>query len=435
MGRGGVGMRHVIIGGGAAGIKAAEQIRALSPEAEILIVMEDMSIHSRCMLYKFLAGERDEVTMSFLPEEIEKKLNLIFYRGYTVSSIDTEEKKIVIEDITDLAKNSENIASEDSKIKEIGYDRLLIATGSNGFIPPAPGLREAKNVFCFRHLSEVQAIRDRLEASENFVIIGAGLVGIDAAYGLLELRKKVTVIDMAERMIPMQLSNEAAATYQRVFEDDGCKFALGRKVADTRLDDNGNITLILLDDGSEIPCDLVIVAAGERAALGPVQNSNINYDRFIEVDDHMRTSAEDVFAAGNVTGLSGTWPNAKKQAEVAAENMCGGDKVYEDTYAMKNTMNFYGLITLSLGSGKIDEGDKVIEQYDSFGYRRAVLKDGVLDSVILQGRNLNYAGVYQYVIKNKIDLTEIISDNENKIFKLSFADFYDIDENGQYKYA
>lgn len=428
-------MRHVIIGGGAAGIKAAEQIRTISSDAEIVIVMEDMSIHSRCMLHKFLAGERDEVTMSFLPEEIERKLNLIFYRGYTVSFIDTERKKITIEAITDLAKNDESNKNKDGKVGEIAYDKLLIATGSNGFVSPAPGLRAAKNVFCFRHLSEAKAIRERLETCENFAIIGAGLVGIDAAYGLLELGKNVTVIDMAERMIPMQLCDEAASTYQKVFEEHGCRFSLGRKVADTRLDDNGNIISIVLDDGSEVPCDLVIVAAGERAALGPVEGSTIKHERFIEVDDHMRTSAKDVFAAGNVTGLSGTWPNAKKQAEVAAENMCGGNKIYEDTYAMKNTMNFYGLITLSLGSGKIEEGDKVIEQHDSFGYRRTVLKGGVLDSIILQGRNLNYVGVYQYIIKNKIDLTDLVEDDENEIFKLSFADFYGIDRDGQYKYA
>lgn len=424
-------MKHLIIGGGAAGIKAAEEIRNLQPDAQIEIVMEDMNIHSRCMLHKFLAGERDEKGMSFLPEEIEASLGIKFYRGYTVNSIDTDKRLVNIAPL----KDDFTEPSFGNNSMTIDYDKLMIATGSNGFIPPAPGLREAKNVFCFRHLREAQVIRNRIDICQNFAIVGAGLVGIDAAYGLLELGKKVTVIDMAERMIPMQLGNEAAATYQRLFEADGCKFALGRAVKDTKMDENGNITDIILDDGTAVNCDLVIVAAGERAAIGLVSGTKISADRFINVDDHMRTNVPDVFAAGNVTGLSGTWPNAKKQAVVAATNMCGGDMVYEDAYAMKNTMNFYGLVTLSLGSGKALEGDRVIEQYDSFGYRKAVIRDGILDSIVLQGKNMNYAGVYQYVIKNKIDISEIIADREDRVFKLSFADFYGIDEQGRYEYA
>lgn len=424
-------MKHVIIGGGAAGIKAAEQIRSLEKDSKITIIMEDMNIHSRCMLHKYLSGERNIEEMSFLPKEMEEELNIEFFRGYTISSVDTDRKLVKIFPLKDQ--------SDDEKAKQemedVSYDKLLIATGSNGFIPPAPGLREAKNVHCFRHLREAEIIREKAKDSEDIAIIGAGLVGIDAAYGMLERGKKVTVIDMATSIIPMQLCKKAGDMYQKLFEDDGCKFELGRKVSDTKMDSDGNITAIILDNGTEVKCDLVIAAAGERAAIRFLEGSSIKIDRFIEVDDHMRTNVKDVFAAGNATGLSGTWPNAKKQAEVAAYNMCGFDKTYDDTYAMKNTMNFYGLATLSLGSGKEEEGDRIIEQQDSFGYRKAIIRNGVLDSVVLQGKNLNYAGVYQHIIKNKINIQDIIKDSENKVFKLSFADFYATDDRGQYVYA
>ena len=424
-------MKHLIIGGGAAGIKAAEQIRSLEKDSKITIIMEDMNIHSRCMLHKYLSGERSVEEMSFIPKEMEEELNIEFFRGYTISSVDTDKKIVSIIPLNDQISE----ANSSAKIEEVSYDRLLIATGSNGFIPPAPGLREAKNVYCFRHLREAKIIRDKAKDANNIAIIGAGLVGIDAAYGMLERDKNVTVIDMALSIIPMQLCKKAGDMYQKLFEDDGCKFELGRKVSDTKMDVNGNITSIILDNGTEVKCDLVISAAGERASIKFLEGSAVKIDRFIEVDDHMRTNVKDVYAAGNATGLSGTWPNAKKEAEVAAYNMCGYDKVYDDTYAMKNTMNFYGLATLSLGSGKAEEGDRVIEQQDSFGYRRAIIRNGVLDSIVLQGKNLNYAGVYQYIIKNKINIQDIIKDNENKVFKLSFADFYATDGRGQYVYA
>ena len=131
-------------------------------------------------------------------------------------------------------------------MEDVSYDKLLIATGSNGFIPPAPGLREAKNVHCFRHLREAEIIREKAKDSEDIAIIGAGLVGIDAAYGMLERGKKVTVIDMATSKIPMQLCKKAGDMYQKLFEDDGCKFELGRKVSDTKMDSDGNITAIIL---------------------------------------------------------------------------------------------------------------------------------------------------------------------------------------------
>lgn len=423
-------MKHVIIGGGAAGIKAAEQIRSLEKDSKITIIMEDMNIHSRCMLHKYLSGERSVEEMSFIPKEMEEELNIEFFRGYTISSVDTDKKIVRI-----IPLNEQDEANSSAKIEEVSYDKLLIATGSNGFIPPAPGLREAKNVYCFRHLREAEIIREKAKDANDIAIIGAGLVGIDAAYGMLERGKNITVIDMALSIIPMQLCKKAGDMYQKLFEDDGCKFELGRKVSDTKMDVNGNITSIILDNGTEVKCDLVISAAGERASIKFLEGSSIKIDRFIEVDDHMRTNVKDVYAAGNATGLSGTWPNAKKEAEVAAYNMCGYDKVYDDTYAMKNTMNFYGLATLSLGSGKAEEGDRVIEQQDSFGYRRAIIRNGVLDSVVLQGKNLNYAGVYQHIIKNKINIQDIIKDSENKVFKLSFADFYATDDRGQYVYA
>ena len=143
------------------------------------------------------------------------------------------------------------------------------------------------------------------------------------------------------------------------------------------MDENGYIDAVFLDDGTKIDCDLIIVAAGVPLPLN-VEGSKIHVDRFIQVDDTMKTNCNDIYSAGDVTGLSGIWPNAMKQGQVAGLNMCGVESHYTDRYAMKNTMNFYGLVTLSLGRGVAEEGDTVLEQEDAKNYKRAIIRNGKL---------------------------------------------------------
>ena len=180
------------------------------------------------------------------------------------------------------------------------------------------------------------------------MIVGSGLVGMDAAYALMERGIKPAVVEMADRILPLQLDGDAAAEYQQRFEAHGCRFFLSAKAADTRRDGAGRITAVVLDDGTELECDFVIVAAGVRPEVRFLQNCGVQVDRSIQVDEYLRTTVPDVYAAGDVCGLSGIWPNAMKQGITAARNMCGLSEGYEDTYAMKNTMNFFGLPALCL---------------------------------------------------------------------------------------
>lgn len=405
-------MIHVIIGAGAAGMTAAKTIRQADPEAYITIISTDEHVHSRCMLHRYLSYERDEKTLCFVDPEFFNSDKVNWVAGKTVKTIDTADHMVVLDD--------------DQKYS---YDKLLIATGANSFIPPVGQFREASNVFGLRHLTDAQNIRKSAEKASNILIVGSGLVGLDAAYSFLEQGKHVTVVEMADRILPIQLNEKGGKAYKKLFEDHGCKFILSRKASDTHMNENGEIDYVTLDDGTKIDCELVIVAAGVRPALECIQGTNIEADRFITVSDSMQTNVPDIYAAGDVTGLSGIWPNAMKQGQTAGYNMCGIKTQYIDKYAMKNTMNFYGLTTLSLGRGVEEEGDVVIEREDSHNYRRAILRDGKLDSILLQGK-IDYSGIYQYLIKNEIDLSGIKKD----IFHLSFADFYSIDERGAYSY-
>lgn len=403
-------MGYVILGVGAAGITAAKTIRKAEKEAEITMISTDRQVHSRCMLHKFLSHERSAEGISFVDPDFFEKNNIEWKAGVTVTKLDTAAKRVVTD-----------------KGEEISYDRLLIATGAESFIPPVGNLREAKNVFGLRHLRDAQAIDALAEKAEHIAIIGSGLVGLDAAYGLMETGKKVSIIEMADQILPIQLDKTGAFEYQKRFEKAGATFYLGRKAADTIMNEAGEITCLVLDNGTEITCDLVIVAAGVRSAVAGMDGEGIIIDRGMQVNEYLETGAEDVYAAGDVTGLSGIWPNAQKQGETAALNMCGSKVAYTDRYAMKNTINFFGLVSMCVGIIVPQEGDTVLVREGASSYKRVILRDGKVAGVLLQG-DISHGGIWQYLIKNEIPVDKI----EKDIFALNFSDFYGIKENGEY---
>ena len=405
-------MEYVILGAGAAGITAAKTIRKADKNGKITVISTDTQVHSRCMLHKYLSHERDAAGISFVDPDFFEKNQITWLQGKTVNRLDTQGKKVY----TDQGD-------------EVSYDRLLIATGAESFIPPVGNLREAENVFGLRHLRDAQAIDELAKNAENIVIIGSGLVGLDAAYGLMETGKKVSIVEMADQILPVQLDKTAAFEYQKRFEEAGARFYLGRKAADTIMGEDKNIQEIVLDNGEKLACDLIIVAAGVRSAVAGMEGEGIVIDRGIKVDDYLQTGAEGVYAAGDVTGLSGIWPNAQKQGETAALNMCGSHVEYTDRYAIKNTINFFGLVSMCVGVILPQEGDVVIAREDSRNYKRVVLRDGKVVGVLLQG-DISHGGIWQYLIKNQISISGIQKD----IFDLNFGDFYGIKDNGEYQW-
>ena len=405
-------MEYVILGAGAAGITAAKTIRKADKNGKITVISTDTQVHSRCMLHKYLSHERDAAGISFVDPDFFEKNQIAWLPGKTVNRLDTQRKKVY----TDQGD-------------EVSYDRLLIATGAESFIPPVGNLREAENVFGLRHLRDAQAIDELAKDVENIVIIGSGLVGLDAAYGLMETGKKVSIVEMADQILPVQLDKTAAFEYQKRFEEAGARFYLGRKAADTVMEEDKIIREIILDNGEKLPCDLIIVAAGVRSAVAGMEGEGIVIDRGIKVDDYLQTGAEGVYAAGDVTGLSGIWPNAQKQGETAALNMCGSHVEYTDRYAIKNTINFFGLVSMCVGVILPQEGDVVIAREDSRNYKRVVLRDGKVVGVLLQG-DISHGGIWQYLIKNQISISGIQKD----IFDLNFGDFYGIKDNGEYQW-
>lgn len=406
-------MKYLIIGAGAAGISAAAMLRKMDDSAVISVISSDELVHSRCMLHKVLGGARDEASINFTTPDFYERNRIRWVKGETVTKVDPAEKTVHL-----------------SCGAFLPYDKLLIAVGSGYVIPPIPHFREASNVFGFRDLCDEQQVEKALERGNRAFIVGSGLVGLDAASALLARGAQVTVAEMADRVMPLQTDETAAANYQRTFEEAGCKFYLGVGAQDAQVDGQGDITAVRLSTGEEIPCDFVIAAAGVRPRIAFLEGTGIRCERGVCVNEYLETSIPDIYAAGDVTGLSGVWPDAMKQGEIAAINMAGGRADYTDVYPFKNTSNFYGITMLSLGRLDQTDGCQVIVRECRDSYRKAIVKDNVLQAILIQG-DISNTGIYLYLIQNKIPLPP-----DRDVFHLSFADFYGIDgRTGEYAYA
>ena len=406
--------RFVIIGAGAAGIAAAQTLRDFRPKDMITVLSIDEKVHSRCMLHKYLGHERDEQGINFVAADFFEKNDIYHIPCQTVSRIDTQAKTVYY-----------------GESYSIPYDKLLISTGSGFFIPPIPHFREAPNVFGFRDLSDAMKIDAAFARGKRVFIVGSGLVGLDAASALAERGADITIAEMAPRVMPLQTDEYAAGVYQKAFEAHGCNFLLGIGASDAVVDGEGNITEVILSSGEHVPCDFIIMAAGVRPRIQIALDSGIKAERAIEVDDHLRTSAPDVYAAGDCTGLSGVWPDAMAQGKAAAENMAGLDTVYEKPYPFKNTSNFFGVTMLSAGRLDLTEGAEILVHKTPGEYKKAVITNGRLTAYLSLG-DISNQGLYLYLIRTGVD----VSDKLDRIFRLSFADFYGINEkNGEFAYS
>jgi NAD(P)H-nitrite reductase large subunit len=406
--------RFVIIGAGAAGIYAAQTLREFKKDAVITVISTDEHVHSRCMLHKYLGHERDIPGINFVPADFFQKYDVTHIPCETVDRIDPAGKTVYFGDGYSAP-----------------YDKLLIATGSGFFIPPIPHFRDAPNVFGFRDLSDALKVDEAFGRGKRVFIVGSGLVGLDAASALCHRGAEVTIAEMAPRVMPLQTDDYAASVYQKVFEDQGCKFLLGIGASDAVVDDKGNITDVILSTGEHVPCDFIIMAAGVRPRIGLAQECGLTTDRGIVVDEYLRTSDPNIYAAGDCTALSGVWPDAMEQGKVAARNMAGVAEAYPKPYPFKNTSNFFGVTMLSVGRMDQTEGAEVITHRTDKEYKKAIVKDGKLTGYLSMG-DISNSGLYLYLVRTGVD----VSDKLDHIFRLTFADFYGINEkNGEYVYT
>ncbi|WP_053986132.1 NAD(P)/FAD-dependent oxidoreductase [Niameybacter massiliensis] len=409
-------MKYVVIGASAAGISGAKRLRELDPQAEITLISKDEHIYSRCIMHHYIEGIRDLNRLQFVPSNFIATYNINWIKGECVTQVDTTAQSVTTD-----------------KGTVVNFDKLLIATGSHVFFPPIPGLKEAKNAIGFHDLDECEAIMEQAKTANHIVVMGAGLVGIDAVSGLLHYNKPISIVEMRDRMLGLQLDPVAASTYEKAFDKKGVKQFYNLGVKELHLNDQNEITSITLSNDEELPCDLLIVASGVRSNVEFLEGSDIETDRFgLIIDALGQTSNPNVYGAGDVTGRNPIWPVAVKEGIVAASNMTGLAKEMTDFFASKSTMNFLDIPTLSLGLTHPENPDDYIietEQDDQGNYKKIVHKDGKIYGAILQG-NLDYSGVLTQLIRYQIDVSKV----KKPLFEIDYSDFFNVTENFEFTY-
>lgn len=404
---------YVILGASAAGINAAKTLRDLDSDSNITVISKDEKVYSRCMLHHVISNHRTVEEINFVEDNFMENNNIYWIKNKSVKSIDTNNKKVVIEG------------------QELDYDKLLIATGASAFIPPIRNIKEGNYIYPLRNIDDVYEIKEKAKISKKVAIIGAGLIGIDALTGLMEYKNlEVSLIYPSDYILDKQLDEYSAKVYENKFIENGTNLYSGQPVNEIILDKENNVSGVQLGNGTVVECDLLIVSTGVTPNIDFIKETNIENNRGIVINDKCETTVDDVYAAGDVVGKNAIWPLAVKQGIVAAHNMAGSERNIEDDFTFKNSMNFMGIPTVSLGIVN-PEGDDydTITRCDNDGYKKFIYKDDRIYGLIAQG-DISYIGALTQIIKNKVEIPDL----KNRIFDIGYADFFSMKENGEFEY-
>jgi nitrite reductase (NADH) large subunit len=388
---GGIDMaRYLIVGNGVAGTTAAEHIRKQDGEGSITMVTDEAaSFYWRLRLSEYVAGDLTEQNLMAKKEQWYKDQKIELKLKTRVQSVDPAKRAVVTQ---------EN--------QRITYDRLLIAAGSRSFIPPIKG-SEKKGVFALRSIQDARDIISWSKRIQDVVLIGGGLLGLEAGNALRKLGKKVRVVEYFPRLLPRQLDVSGAKRLQAIMEGMGFAFRLGVKKQEVVGDEEVNA--ILLEGGETLPAQMVIVSAGVRPNLDLAKALNLDHDKGIKVDERMRTNQPDVFAAGDVAEFKGIpygiWIAAMEQGQVAGINMAGGEALYKGT-VMANTLKVVGI---DLGSaGDIDAENKLESRVasDEKTYKKIVVDNNRIVGCIMLGDTKGFTKVTK-MMADKQDVSHV----------------------------
>ena len=349
---------HIIIGNGAAGTTAAEQIRKQDPNAAItLITQESLPLYSRIRIPEFLSGKIQEPALIIkdLPWHAQRNITLV---------TETKVSQVVYKDKTAITADGRNFP----------YDKLLLATGSNSFVPPVKG-SDKKGVFTLRTVEDARALVDISSKATELVLIGGGLLGLEAAAAMAQRGKHVTVVEFFDRLLPRQLDNEGAARLQALLEQRGFTFKLGAITEEITGKDQ--VEGVRLKSGETLLSHAVLFSAGVRSQLSLVKDSGMETDRGIVVNERMETSLAGVYAAGDVAQFEEInyciWPEAVEQGRVAGINMAGGNARFKNI-PPSNVLKVAGIALAS--AGEIDvEGNMTSEITASETTYQKIVKD------------------------------------------------------------
>ena len=362
----------VVVGNGMAGVACVEQILKHSPHFEITIFGDETHVnYNRILLSSVLAGERgsDEITLN--PLEWYLRNDITLHLGARIVDVDPVQK---------------TVAADDGRT--VPFDTLLLATGSSPLMPPIDGVGK-DGVFVFRTLDDTRALVERAGPGVKAVVIGGGLLGLEAARGLQVQQCEVTVVHLMDTLMERQLDATGGAYLKAKMEGLGIRVLLKRSTKAVL--GNGKAEGVEFADGDRLDADLVVVAAGIRPNVELGRKAGLEVNRGIVVNDFMETSHPDIFAVGECVEHNGICYGLVapliEQGKVLAATITGNRGASYGGTVSATKLKIMGVDVFSAGTWNECEGTESVRYEDpTLGiYKKLVLRDSKLAGVILVG--------------------------------------------------
>lgn len=392
----------LIVGGGVAGVSAAEAIHKVDPTADITLISDEPSLpYFRMNLTRYLAGEiaRDQLDLHKEGWYLENHINIV-----------------VAAHVIDIDSRSKLVTLNDGRIFQ--YEKLILANGASPFVPPIPG-KDLEGVMTLRSLEDAERIVRIYDHPANVVCVGGGLLGLEIAGAIAKHGMKVTVLEALNWLLPRQLGQEAAELLRRQIETMGISVIVPAKTA-AFLGEGRVEGVELATDSPEtnpavcIPAELVLISAGVRPNLDLAKMAGVEVNRGVTVNEHMQTSNPDIYAAGDVCefhGISyGLWVPAKKQGEVAGKHAAGQPADFAgDPPSAK--LKVLGIDLFSIGQfAPTEEGDRLIADTKGDTYIGLLFRDGILIGANLLGET-GLDPKVKKAIEAKTDFNSVLRDS------------------------
>jgi len=354
----------VVIGNGMAGARFVEELRARTSESFAVTVLGDEPHggYNRIMLSGVLGGFRDAAEIITHPPEWYDERRIALRRGTRATAIDREQKRVTCADGSTVT-----------------YDALVIATGSRALVPPIPGL-DAPHVFVMRTIEDCAKIQAAVAPGTRALVLGGGLLGLEAASGLRALGAEPTVIHLMPTLMEMQLDTEGGRALQRRIESMGITVRTGARAVAAYDDESGRG--IELADGERIAGDVIVVCCGIRPNVELAREAGLAVERGIVVDDGLQTSDPAIFGVGECVqhrgAMYGLVEPLWEQCAILADRLTGRRAAYTGS-RVGTKLKVAGVNVVALGIREHEPGDESIAAIDAAGaYRRAIARNGVL---------------------------------------------------------
>ncbi|PED07938.1 NAD(P)/FAD-dependent oxidoreductase [Bacillus pseudomycoides] len=387
----------VIIGSGVAAVNAAKIVRDHDKDSNIFIFGEESPLpYNRIKLSKELYTDLHSEKVLIKKEKWYQKNNISVFTNTKVVKIDTEQQHIV-------TANNEKIA----------YDKLLICTGANNKKLRIDGINK-KNVFTIRDMHDADDFKTCLEGKKSVVNIGGGVQGLETAWSIVNAGKKVTILEVADKLMGRQLDEKTSLLLKQKIESAGVKVYLNTTI-DSILGGE-EVTGIKVNGDQRIACDSVVYSIGVTPNISLVNHTPIHVNRGIVVNEMMETNVESVYAAGDVAEVNGEidglWGRAMDQGKIAGSNMVSISATYKKAIPV-TIFNAFDISLLSIGCMDEKQCDTtIVEEDGKEKYTRLFIKDNKIVGVIsLEGVVASIP--YKSAIEEQVSLEEINMKNTN----------------------